>query len=288
MREINFFAAVNRRAVVCLALIASGLLLFPGSGLAAQIYTLSDGGSTAIVNAGNTGTLGMNNWTVGGQNQLNQQWFWVSVNGAVAQPINTIGTLTPNLAAPNDLQLSYASSQLTVNTEYVLSGNGIGSDSADIMEYLSVVNNGSSPITLSFYQYSYFNLLGNNNNTVSLSGGPGSWTGAQQTTGGPGGTGLAEVIAAPNANYGETAPAGQTLNELNTVANLTLNNNPSAGPGNVTWAFQWTATLQAGDVLNIIKDKGVSISPIPEPSTLAIIALGLGACGLARRRQSSF
>lgn len=287
MREIKNFATVNGMASMCLTLIAFGFLLLPGRGLA-QIYTLSDGGSTAIVNAGNTGTLGMNNWTVGGQNQLNQQWFWYSINGAVAQPINTIGTLTPNLVAPNDLQLSYANSQVTANTEYVLSGNGNGSGSADIMEYLSVVNNGSSPINISFFQYSYFNLLGNNNNTVSLSGGPGGWTGAQQTTGGPGGSGLAEVINAPNANYGEAAVAGQTMNELNTVANLTLNNNTSAGPGNVTWAFQWTATLGAGDTLNIIKDKGVSISPVPEPSTLAIIALGLGACGLARRRQLSY
>ena len=219
MREIEKIAAVNRGAVVCLTVIASGLLLFPCSGLAAQIYTLSDGGSSATVNAGNTGTLGMNNWTVGGQNQLNQQWFWVSVNGAVAQPINTIGVLTATPVGANDLQLSYASSQLTVNAEYVLSGNGNGSDSADIMEYLSVVNNGSSPITLSFYQYSNFNLLGNNNNTVSLSGGPGGWTGAQQTTGGPGGSGLAEVIDAPNANFGEAALyglSGTTLNELNT------------------------------------------------------------------------
>jgi hypothetical protein len=288
MREIKKFAAINRGAVVCLTVIASGLLLFQCSVAGpSQIYTLSDGGSTATVNAGNTGTLGMNNWTVGGQNQLNQQWFWYSVNGAVPQPINTIGTLTPTVVAPNDLQLSYANSQLTANAEYVLSGNGNGSGSADIMEYLSVVNNGLSPITLSFYQYSNFNLLGNNNNTVSLSGGPGGWTGAQQTTGGPGGSGLAEVIDAPNANYGEAALVGQTLNKLNTVANLTLNNNPSAGPGDVTWAFQWTATLQGGQVLNIIKDKGVSISPIPEPSTLAIFGLGFGACGLARRRQSS-
>jgi PEP-CTERM motif len=286
MREIKKFAAVNRGGAVCLTVITAGLLLFSGSGLA-QIYTLTDGGSTAIVNAGNTGTLGMNNWTVGGQNQLNQQWFWVSVNGGYAQPINQIGTLTPNQVAPNDLQLSYAGSPLTVNAEYVLSGNGVGSGSADIMEYLSVVNNGVSPITLSFYQYSNFNLLGNNNNTVSLSGGPGGWTGAQQTTGGPGGSGLAEVIDAPNASFGEAALVGQTLNELNTVANLNLNNNPSAGPGDVTWAFQWTAVLQGGQSLDIIKDKGVSISAVPEPSTLAIIALGLGACGLARRRQSS-
>ncbi len=57
---------------------ALGVLLLPGKGLA-QVFTMSDGGSTATVNVGNTGTLGMNSWSVlNNQSQLNQQWFWYS------------------------------------------------------------------------------------------------------------------------------------------------------------------------------------------------------------------
>ena len=75
---------------LCLASATLGVLVFSGSA-SAQVYTMSNGGSTATINVGNTGVLGMNSWSVlGGQNQLNQQWFWYSINGAPQQPINTI------------------------------------------------------------------------------------------------------------------------------------------------------------------------------------------------------
>jgi len=67
------------------------MLLLPGHGIA-QIVTMNDGGSSATIDLGSS--AGMNNWSVLGQNQLNQQWFWYRTDGGVAQPINTIGGLT--------------------------------------------------------------------------------------------------------------------------------------------------------------------------------------------------
>ncbi len=290
----EFFSVGKVVAPLCTTIMVAGLLFLPGSANAQNI-TLSDGGSTATINPGlangGSGTLGMDNWSVlGGQNQLNQQWFWYSVNGSTAASIDAIGGYNQTPNAPNDVTLTYANSQLSVSVEYVLSGNGVSSGSADLQEYISVVNEGGSQINLNFYQYSNFNLLGNNNNTVSISGSPGAYTGATQTTGGPGGSGLAEVIDVPYANYAEAALAGVTLSELG-AAPYTLNDNPSAGPGDVSWAFQWNATLapygQSGDMLDITKDKGLSIQIVPEPSTFAMIVLGAAALGLARRRQSS-
>ena len=284
-------------ASLCATLTVAGLLLLPASATA-QI-SMADGGSTATINTGNTGILGMNNWSVLGQNQLYQQWFWYSsplVNGGVAQPINTIGpaSVTDNgygLEGLNDVTLTYANSQLSVNIEYVLSGNGASSGSADLEEFITIQNPSGSgqSIDLSFYQYSNFNLLGNNENTVTISGGPGSYTGATQTTGTPGVTssGLAEVINGPNANYAEAAAAGVTLSELSTNASYTLNGLTSAGPGDVSWAFEWNATLNPGDTLDITKDKGLSIQIVPEPSTVSLIVLGVGALGLTLRRKSA-
>ena len=58
--------------------------------------------------------------------------------------------------------------------------------------------------------------------------------------------------------------------------------------GDVTWAFQWNATTShPAASLNITKDKGLSITLVPEPSTLAFIALGIGALGLSLRRKSA-
>ena len=99
---------------------------------------------------------------------------------------------------------------------------------------------------------------------------------------------IEEAIVSPFANYGEAAIAGQTLNELNTVPGLVLNDNALAGPGDVTWAFQWVQNdLAPGQVLDVFRDYALSYEPIPEPSAVALIALGLGAWGMTRRRQSS-
>jgi hypothetical protein len=280
----------KRVALLCAALVGLGILFLPGRSMA-QTYTMSNGGSTATVNAGNSGVLGMNSWTVSGVSgsQLNQQWFWYSINGAAPQPINTISAATfynfSNPASPlDDIGLVYQNQQLTVQVEYQLTG--IDANSADLMELLSIVNNSGSSINLSFYQYSNFNLLQNNNNTVNIGGSPGAYTGATQTTGGPGGNGIAEVIDAPLANYAEAAQVPQTLNELGAPAYLTLNDNTSAA-GNVSWAFQWNAPVGAGQMFDITKDKGLSVSLVPEPSTIAFIALGMGALGLTLRRKSA-
>jgi len=278
-----------------------GILLVPGGGMAQNI-TMQDGGSTAIINPGNgSGDLGMNNWSVDtiNQNQLNEQWFWysvASVNGGVAQSIDTIGGLNVqnnNYGSEglNEVTLTYANALLSVNVEYTLSGGGDGSGSADLTESIWIDNNSASSLTLNFYQYSNFNLLQNNNNRVNISGSAGAYTGAMQTTGGPGGSGIAEVIQEPNATYAEAnyANAGinSTLYKLNNTANLTLDDNTSAGMGNVTWAFQWTTTILPGGEFDIYKDKGLSITAVPEPSTVTFVALGLGALGLAFRRRLS-
>jgi hypothetical protein len=288
MKNIKKFMTGSGVATLSAALVTAAFVFLPGKSMA-QNYSLSGGGSTATLNLGTgTGNLGMNSWTVlNGQNQLNQQWFWYSVNGSAPQPINTIGGLSTAYNGANDLTVTYQNSLLSVNVDYTLNGNGASSGSADIMEYIWIDNVSSDPLNISFFQYSNFNLLQNNNNTVSINGSPGAYTGAFQSTGTPGGTGIAEVILTPNASHGETALVPTTLNELNDPANLNFNLSDNTSPvtGNVSWAFQWGATLNPGDELDISKDKGLQVALVPEPTSMALIALGIGALGLARRRQ---
>jgi hypothetical protein len=282
-------SSLKRVASLGAWLAMSGMLLLPVQGMAQ--YSLSDGGSTATLNLGaGTGNLGMNSWTVlGGQNQLNQQWFWYSVNGSAPQPINAIGGLSTTPNGANDLIVTYQNSLLSVNVDYTLNGNGVNSGSADITESIWIDNvSPDQTAKVSFFQYSNFNLLQNHNNTVSISGSPGAYTGAFQSTGTPGGSGIAEVILAPSANHGETALVPTTLNELNNPANtnyFNLSDNTSAVTGDVSWAFQWDTTLNPGDEIDMIKDKGLKVTVVPEPTSMALIALGMGALGLARRRQ---
>lgn len=291
---------LSRKRVASLGawLAMSGMLLLPVHGIAQNII-MQDGGSTATLNlGGGSGNIGMNSWSVDtlNQSQLNQQWFWYSINGGVAQTIDTLSAVAGNPQTVlgndgiNDVYMEYQNSQLNVGIEYILNGNGAGSGSADIQESIQIQNVGSSQITLSFFQYSNFNLLGGANDSVSIFGNHNSgYSGAIQTTG-TGGSGIAEVIIAPNANFAEANTVGglnSTLYKLNNTANLTLDGNTSAGPGDVTWGLEWTATLNPDDMLDITKDKGLSLQIVPEPSTVAIIALGIGALGLALRRKLS-
>jgi hypothetical protein len=276
---------LSRKRVASLGawLVLSGMLLLPGHGIA-QIITLTDAGSTATVNLGSS--AGMNSWTVSGQNQLEQQWFWYRTGGGIAQPVNTIGGLTYNQnAGLNTLDATYQNDQLLVEIIYTLTGGGINSGNADMDEQIMVINQSSSDLNLNFYQYSHFNLLGAANDYVQIFGSTGDHNYVRQNNGS---TAIQEAINAPSAFYAEAAPINQTLAELNSINGLTLNENLTEGPGNVTWALQWISTLAAdGGELDLTKDKSLSIQLVPEPSTVAIIAMGAGALGLALRRKLS-
>jgi hypothetical protein len=268
-------------------LVVSGMLLLPGHGIA-QVVTMNDGGSSATIDLGSS--AGMNNWSVLGQNQLNQQWFWYQTDGGIAQPINTISAPTVQTYLGNnginEVIATYQNSQLSIEIDYILSGGGAGSGNADITESIMAVNkNTSSSLTLNLFEYSNFNLLQSGNNNITIFGNPVTgYNFVQQTSGS---TAIQEGIISPNANHAEAANLNQTLNELNSHAGLVLNDTASAGPGNVTWAFQWDQTIDAGGQLDIFKDKNLSISMVPEPSIVAIIAMGAGALGLALRRKLS-
>ncbi len=280
--------STHKRAVaylgVCLAV--SGALFLPGSA-AAQIVAMDDGGSTANVNLGSS--AGMNSWTVNGQNQLNQQWFWYQTDGGIAQPINTISTPTVSTFngadGINEVAAVYQNAQLKLTVDYQLSGGGPSSGNAAITESITAVNVSGQAVNLNFYQYSNFNLLGASHDTIQILGSPGSFNFVHQANGS---TAIQEAVTAPDALYAEAANLGQTLTELGSVTNLVLNDNTTAGPGDVTWALQWNDELAAnGGEFDLTKNKSLSIQMIPEPSTMALVALGIGALGLARRRKTA-
>lgn len=270
-------------------LVALGVMLVPGIG-GAQTATLSNNGSQATVDLGSS--AGMNSWSVSEQNQmqnqLNQQWFWYSVNGGPVQAINTIGGLSfslQNNGNNDELSATYSDSTLAVNVDYLLAGGGVNSGSADITEAITIVNNSASAFNLKFFQYSYFDLLGSPN-SIQILGTPGQFQATSQTTT-TGGNGIAEVIDNPNANFAEAGAPGQVMTDL--TSGNDLGGPYIAGPGNVAWSFEWTASVDPGldGAFTINKDKNLSIQLVPEPSTFALIGLGLGAIGLVRRRQAS-
>ena len=278
------------------ALLGAGLTFFalavvPGSVLA-QNVTLTDGGSSAGFNLGGigTGALGMNSWTVNadpGVSQLNQQWFWYSINGGGVQSIDQISAAVISGQTANGFTATFQNSSLAVQVSYSLQGDGGGSGGV-LSETVNILDLSAGNLNVNFYQYGNFNLLQNNQNTVNIGGGPGAYSYISQTTS-AGGNGIEETINQPYANFAEAGTPTGVMSDV-THGNA-LNGTSSYGPGNVAWALEWASTVtpfngDAGNVWNVLQNQNMSIQPVPEPSAFALIAAGLGACGWLRRRRT--
>jgi len=99
---------------------------------------------------------------------------------------------------------------------------------------------------------------------------------------------LSETIDQPLANEAEADLATATRDRLNQGSPYTLNGVASAGPDpalDATWALEWDFSIAANGSVDVIKDKKLSVAPIPEPGVLSLAVLGLAAFVLRRSRS---
>jgi hypothetical protein len=276
---------VKRALSVLAVILAAGV---SATAVKAQIVTLNDGNSSASVNLGSQ--AGMYAWTINGQNQLNQQWFWYRVDGdATGQhSIDTIGGLS-SLNNANSLSATYTkANNFSVNINYTLSGGLPGGHdfTSDITENISINNLSSSPLSFHFYQYSDFNLagtVGGESAQIFQSGGFFTKANVVKAL-----NQVAETIDQPLANEAEADLAPNTLNRLNSGAPYTLNNTVFQGPDathDATWALEWDFTIAGNGSVDVLKDKKLSVVPIPEPGTIAFLSVGLDILALRRSRR---
>ena len=246
-------------------------------------YTLYDAGSTAHVNVDSD--AGMDHWDVGGGNQLQKQWFYYRIgNTTTASTINSISAASLDYYTGNSLGVTYNNGTISLSIEYALNGGGIGSGDADILESIWVQNLTGGNIDLHFFQYSNFDLLGALGDNVSIGF---SGSGYDSVTQWEGAFGITETITSPEADRAEANVAFNTENDLMNTIGYNLNNTLSVMNTDATWAFQWDRSLGAGEGLFVFKDKSMSIPQVPEPSTAALIALGLAGLRVLARRKSS-
>jgi hypothetical protein len=262
--------------IVTLAL-AAGLLTTVSR---AQTVTLVDGNSSASLNLSSGD--GMFDWTVNGTPQLKQQWFYYRVGeGGPQAPINAAGALSyDQYGLLNFVNIVYTAPAFSIQVNYSLAGGGYGQ--SDITENISIKNTSANDLTFHFFQYSDFDLAGSpGGDTVHIDGVPGSFTQATQVKG-P--LQVAETITLPYANEAEVSGVtDQILNNLLTIPGYTLNNTTDAA-GDAAWAYEWDFAIAAGASQDVIKDKRLSVVPIPEPATWALLGLGMAALVVLRRR----
>jgi len=269
---------------VGLALLLAGLT----SQTQAQIFGLTNANSFALVNP--SSSSGMFNWSVANtpttyQNQLNQQWFWYRLgDGGPEAPINTISTPSVTQIDAATLLTTYNGGYFTLSVKYSLNPSaGFTSGLSDIGEQITFNNLSGTNLNFHFFQYSDFNMGGdpaNDSVFLSRNGFTFRFNQSDQLDG----ANLVEVVTTPNANHAEADIVPNTLNKLNDAFPTVLDDTKTnAGPGNVAWAFEWDANVLSS--FTISKDKSLSIPFSPEPSSLVLLPLGVGALTYYRNRR---
>jgi len=253
----------------------------------AQIYTLSSGNSSAVIDT--AGQAGMDNWSVDGQNQLNQQWFWYRVGSSGPEAsINALGTPAAITYGAGILDTTYTAPQFTLAVNYALTGGALGSGATDLAETIVIQNLSGSTLPFCFFQYADFNLGGTpNNDSGNLNRTSNGFNQVNQTDGFCSiGENVDAVVSHP-ATYGEVANDNSILNSLNNGTPTTLNDNMSTS-GNVKWALEWVTNIAPGGTYIISKDLNIcGVVSVPEPSTWSLISLGLVAVGMWKFRSGA-
>ena len=252
-----------------------------------QAQTLTSGNSSVTINAASQ--TGMNNWTVDGQNQLNQQWFWYRIGSSGPEAaINTINPPVENQLSASILQTTYANSIFSATILYSLVGGALGSGTSDMSEQISIQNLSGATLSFHFFQYADFNLGGTpNNDTGDLSMlRRNSYSGAVQYNNACQLSENVDTVVSQPANHAQFGTGSTILSSLTDGSTTTLNGNTAAA-GNVNWALEWDVNIAAGGTLLISKDLNivgvVPVGPVPEPATWSFVLLGLLSGGLFKR-----
>ncbi len=280
----------------------------------ASAYTLvatDIAGSTKVdIETGLGGTdPGMTNWFVGENsttNQLFEQWFWFRLSteqeynpqdqtgvmstklGVGADSIVETTIIDTALPVPNadneignNLKIVYTYGDLQIKTSFLIDG-GNNPPYGHINEVIQFRNTGTESISLRFYEYNDFDLVGTLGGDSVYVEGPSSIVQFE------GNAAISEVSALDPTAYqaGLIAPIWAAV-----INGTTLNNTPAPGIGNavsggdVAFAFMWDFTFGPGGGITISKDKRV-VTPVP--TALLLFGSGLfSLIGVGIRRRKS-
>ena len=252
---------------------------------------------------------GAYNWQVDeeeGESHLAQQWFWCRVGDSGPEtPLHDLymdDYYNPYVVDTNPytddqddtLSVVYEDDpdegdpRFAIDVTYVLRGGTDGSGTADLTEIVRVENLTEAPLDFHLFEYSDFELDDSwEDQSVKILGGV---LAVQSGTGSPyytesrtGAVPLPSRYQVASNAEGDDSPIWESLEDEYTT---TLNNTATAGPGDLSWAFQWDVTIPAEGTFLMSKNKVISV--VPEPSTLVMACIGLlilGGYAIRRRRR---
>jgi len=267
-------------------------LTLVASPLSGAIVTLIDGNTSLVVDPVDDATgdgNGAVDWVVDGQDQLQQQWFWFRkstdtrerrINDLSAPVITTVGT--------NEATFAYSDGSLGISVTYELNGGPPGTYPS-IDELITLTNHTRAALTLDLFQYSNFDLLGDPSDEEVFILANGTSIFQNQS----------DFAVIENVNTTTVPPSrieantfDATLSKLDdsdvddlATAIVGFPGATDSASGDVTWAIQWSITLDPGEVLLIEKDK--QLSAVPEARSFALLAGMFSLAWIALRRRGT-
>jgi hypothetical protein len=254
----------------------------------AALYSIADGGSIATYDS-TSGSL--TRWSIDGQNQLSSQSLWLRIGPGLNYQLTAPTSIVQPIAG--QLTATYSGVGFNVSVRYNMTDMGPGSG----LLAQSIRINNTSGVALnnvSFFTYSDFDLGGNPFNDSAIlatDSATGRYVSASQYKGPIAlNTTTADTTLSPRADGGEVDLVPFTLGRIGSGA-YDLNNISAmnGGPGgNIAWALEWNfASIAAGGSAGIGEQNLINGVLVPEPSTLALVSVGLAAIAIRRQRKAS-
>lgn len=220
---------------------------------------------------------------------LFENWWWYRVDGVDTREYRystASGTGSPGTvftAAGDTMTATFNFTNFRSELRYVITDpDGLGTNTAHLAMTNKITNTSSVARTINIFNYADYDVNGSTANTYSYNAAEGRFE-VQQA----GQTKVAYfkgfgATAYQAAAWTSTSGAAVRGYVADAVVN-NLNNTVTGSPGDFTGAFQWTFTLQPGEMMEILSVLSLNTPPVPTPGAVALVGIA-GLAGLRRRR----
>lgn len=286
--------ALGTLAILALAGTANAQTITAAGGNAQFAYNAGAVPTTSTAIGGGSANLDINGAAAGGDS-LFENWWWYRVDGVDAREhrySTAAGTGSPGsvfTAAGDTMTSTFNFTNFRSELRYQISDpDGAGLQTALLQMNNKITNTSAAARSINIYSYGDFDVNGELTNTYIYDGSVGNPTSGSFVV-----NDAAPVVAtAYHKGFGAnayqaaafTSTVGTAVRGYVADADIdNLNNTVVGSPSDYTGAFQWTFTLQPGEMFNILSVMSINTPPVPAPGALALVGLA-GLVGIRRRR----